>query len=680
MITARKTTPEKSARRFFLKKKWGKAIDEFQKLLRDDESNLPIINLIGDAHFLNNNPEEAFLQYRKALTSYEEEGLFDNAIAISKKILRLNPGDNDIHLKLAELYTDQGFLTDALEHLTTYLNAVGKRLDEKAVRLIYQKIVGTPNNNSHLWDEIVESYQRTNLNDPELNQAIIPGGSSPATTVPSGQPESIPTGHKAIHPDQLSEETTELELQPLGTLSQKTQPPPQSSKTTPEFPKEELPLQDIDLEGTLQTPDDKESSRDTIRSVPHPLSDNYLSNEPECESDPDLKLKYDLEPEPSESEDSAVIDLQLANILREVLPSEEDSDQQNLSVIAESFQDKSEEPAEKEKLAEDSLTEVPEPPLATPPESDSSLISKEPSKETEPESDLTNKTPDRTVSLTDEKHSGMDTIDILPKNVSDRVTAGEDQPLWTLPYEVAEERVPKEAQTEETPLDKIQENQAVESILTGFAGEANSDAKPITTSEEIPTLPTTPSTKDVESTPPPTEIQPETPSIPTIEDIETGNSEQPSLDSDLHSLELSELAEMKRERPEILPSFDGKEHFDMGKVYKEMELWDAAIAELKTSAMDPRWRAKSCIMLADCFRQKGEIVLAISQLKWALSTGEELKEDNDKYNLHYELGLMFEAAGSYPEAKEQYQAVHRWNPTHRGVEKKLMELRKKMPN
>jgi hypothetical protein len=42
------------------------------------------------------------------------------------------------------------------------------------------------------------------------------------------------------------------------------------------------------------------------------------------------------------------------------------------------------------------------------------------------------------------------------------------------------------------------------------------------------------------------------------------------------------------------------------------------------------------------------------------------------------LGIMYETAGNYAEAKEQYQAVHRWNPSHRGVEKKLLELRKKM--
>ena len=277
---------------------------------------------------------------------------------------------------------------------------------------------------------------------------------------------------------------------------------------------------------------------------------------------------------------------------------------------------------------------------------------------------------------------GIDTLRTFPKAKEEDTEAEEEEALWTLPYDVAEETVPEESHPIEEPLDKTIEHTAVESMLTGFSDDAPPKSEPKPPIMETLAQPETSAPPTIES--PSLEDESHKKAKPKTTAKRDETVRETASSDDLNTFELSELADQARrqeseqEESSFVPGFDGKEHFDMGKVYKEMSLWDAAIAELKTAAMDPSWRARSCVLLSECFHQKGEITLAISQLTWALSTGDELKETSDKYNLYFELGILLESAGNYSEAREQYQTVHRWNPSYRGVEKKLLELRKKI--
>ncbi|KPL05906.1 hypothetical protein AMJ86_10405 [bacterium SM23_57] len=190
MITHKKLPPERQARRFFLKKKWSKAIEEYQKCLTEDANNLLVINLLGDTYFQKRDTEEAFDYYRKALKAFETEGLFDNAIAMAKKMSRLDPDDGKIHLKLAQLYTDQAFLTDAIAHVKTYTRFMGKKHDEAAILGIFQKIAGMTVENPSLWDQIAECYRNLEINDPELDKAMAAENFPTASVDQRQQPEA----------------------------------------------------------------------------------------------------------------------------------------------------------------------------------------------------------------------------------------------------------------------------------------------------------------------------------------------------------------------------------------------------------------------------------------------------------------------------------------------------------
>ena len=708
MINYKKLPPERQAWRFFVKKKWSKAIEEYQKCLDEDANDIAVINLLGDTYYRKKDTEEAFDYYRKALEAYETEGLFDNAIAVAKKMSRLDPDDSKIHLKLAQLYTDQAFITDAMAHVKTYRRYVGKKIDEAAILGVFQKIAGMTFENPGLWDQIVECYRSLEINDPELDKIMAPENYPAASVDPEVPPAELPAidhGDELISTttddvqDQAADTDTQLQESTdnieLSDILDNVLPSEQAAMTPSEFPVEPEPAADIQDEPPvideaesliLEESEVSESSDDTTEES---ASESEPTEAPSAPSPPPVTV-----------EDAEVsLDTEIPSISSELhdepiaKPLAVDTGEEEGIIPQDSGDD-----------AQVAHTE--QPPSLSEDTPDSRTIEAE----TQDDEQDIPKIIAREETDTSETFTGF----------QDQTGVGSDEEvLWTLPYDVAEESVPGIQKEEEALAESTQEHEVVESILTGFSADEaakqadtsppdkadteteddTSSAEPqmATIDDSPPVQASTPSpaqedrdVRDEEITEQEEEDKPQESEPPVSAESEAAQEpdrvplqEQDGVDSaglqeDLQSLELSELAELNREQSRVVTSFDGKEHFEMGKVYKEMKLWDAAIAEFKTAATDPNWRAKSCITLAECFREKGDMALAISQLKWALSSDDEMKEDSDKYDLLYELGTLYEHSGDYTEAREEFQAVHRWNPSYKGIEKKLLELRKRM--
>jgi len=701
MIGLKKSTPERQARRFFLKKKWGKAIEEYQKCLSQDERNLGIVNLLGDAYFQKKDEEEAFEYYRKALSSFESEGLYDNAIAIAKKIARLDPVNGTVQLKLAQIYTDQEFLADALAHLNTYLRLVGKKIDEKLVRSVFQKMAGMTVRNPRLCDQIAALYQKSGINDPELASAFSPDRAAQQkldaskfkagiTLSESDEMDTIETLEgDGLEPSRR--ESSAADVLDSGLVAEKHGHPGQE-------------LRDGESEGAERYADQM------IARMGNIIREKAAS---EVESGATSEVEKGIE---------------FTNILNEILPSDDALTARKVAPRAEQEEviphrmrempatphlvgdDRTspeaylpDETITTDKLIMDAVGPTHEAaqdePLRDMESSGTSELSPEHVPET-PEGSHSEKPVSSVPQAQEKPELTAPTVSVeveepkSPKEKPAIVRTGEESDVfWTLPFEVAEETAP-DAKEELTTREDQSENLAVETMLTGFSSSKTSEEEhppihPVAygTTEPAPETPTVEPHAAVRSDDL-TDLAGDTVSL-TSKDGEDQKEEAdtaPAAEKDadatakksLQSLELSEVAAMNRDERLVGASFDGKEHYDMGKIYKEMKLWDAAIAEFKTAATDLNWRAKSCIVLAECFKEKGDVALAISQLKWALSAADELKDESDEYDLHYVLGQIYERGGNLNEAKEEYQVVHRWNPSHKGVEKKLMDLRKRM--
>jgi len=106
---------------------WEKALEEFTRLVEIEQHNPNVYNEIGDIHLKLGNKREAFNYYHEAIGAYTKVGLLNNAVAVCKKILRLNPGDDLIYGRMATLRQKQGFGREAVAYSLQFIDKNLKR-------------------------------------------------------------------------------------------------------------------------------------------------------------------------------------------------------------------------------------------------------------------------------------------------------------------------------------------------------------------------------------------------------------------------------------------------------------------------------------------------------------------------------------------------------------------------
>lgn len=101
---------------------WEKALEEFTRLVDIEQHNPNLFNEIGDIHLKLGNKREAFKYYHDAIGAYAKVGLHNNAVAVCKKILRLNPGDDLVYGRMATLRQGQGFGREAVAYSLQFID------------------------------------------------------------------------------------------------------------------------------------------------------------------------------------------------------------------------------------------------------------------------------------------------------------------------------------------------------------------------------------------------------------------------------------------------------------------------------------------------------------------------------------------------------------------------------
>jgi len=123
------------------KGKLKEAISEYRKFLAENPQNLHIRSLIGDLYLKAGQKEKAINEFKKMADFYEERGLFSQSLAIHKKINRLEPDNMEIAVKMADLYCNQGFLSEAKEKYSQIAIKLQSTERKKEAISLYEKIL-----------------------------------------------------------------------------------------------------------------------------------------------------------------------------------------------------------------------------------------------------------------------------------------------------------------------------------------------------------------------------------------------------------------------------------------------------------------------------------------------------------------------------------------------------------
>jgi tetratricopeptide (TPR) repeat protein len=136
-----------AARKLVDKGQIEKAIKEYLRVVREDPQDVRVWLKIGDLHAKKGQKAEATDTYLKVARFYQDQGFFTKAVAVYKQILKLDPRLVEVHLKLAELYRQLGLMSDAMMHfesVATHFHREGKT--KEALATIRQLVELDPQN------------------------------------------------------------------------------------------------------------------------------------------------------------------------------------------------------------------------------------------------------------------------------------------------------------------------------------------------------------------------------------------------------------------------------------------------------------------------------------------------------------------------------------------------------
>ncbi|HUZ45352.1 MAG TPA: tetratricopeptide repeat protein [Terriglobia bacterium] len=138
------------AHKYVVQGKNALAIQQYLTILENDPSDLILLNTIGDLYIRDKNVAEGLKQFYKLANAYVQEGFAVRAIAIYKKISKIDRNTAEPSLKLAELYQTQGFAREAREQLMSAIEFY-KRTDRKDNALkALRKLARMDADNPHL--------------------------------------------------------------------------------------------------------------------------------------------------------------------------------------------------------------------------------------------------------------------------------------------------------------------------------------------------------------------------------------------------------------------------------------------------------------------------------------------------------------------------------------------------
>src|SRR5205085_7635055 len=160
---------------------------EYLKILKDNPNDVSTLNRLGDLYARISAIDEAVRLFTQIAAQYTEDGFLVKAIAIYKKIIKLDPTRLQVYENLAALYHKQGLANEARTQYQVLADYYLKHHDAAAAINIYQKMVELePDNPSHhlklaelyqqgqLWDKALKSYRT--IAELMLDHGRVDGG------------------------------------------------------------------------------------------------------------------------------------------------------------------------------------------------------------------------------------------------------------------------------------------------------------------------------------------------------------------------------------------------------------------------------------------------------------------------------------------------------------------------
>src|SRR3954452_5209438 len=136
------------------------AIADYEKIIKEGPKDLTVLNAIGDLHARLGKTDQAVTYYKRGADAFAGNGVTVKAIAMYKKITKLDSSSVDSLARLAELYAQQGLHSDARSQYAAVAEHHLKagKLDDAA--RVFHRVLDLDPENAPMQAKLAELYVR----------------------------------------------------------------------------------------------------------------------------------------------------------------------------------------------------------------------------------------------------------------------------------------------------------------------------------------------------------------------------------------------------------------------------------------------------------------------------------------------------------------------------------------
>jgi tetratricopeptide (TPR) repeat protein len=198
-----KTKVLATAEKFVQQGKLQNAIAEYLKVTKEDPKDLTVKNTVGDLYARLGHTAEALQCFKQVGEAYASDGFFVKAIAIYKKLTKLDPKASDCVLKLAELYAQQGLYNDARAQYLSIADRCLRAGDNQQASQIFRKMLELDPENAAMQAKLADLYVKLGSKEQACNiffgaaESLFRRGAVEAADEALGHVLALDPGHAA---------------------------------------------------------------------------------------------------------------------------------------------------------------------------------------------------------------------------------------------------------------------------------------------------------------------------------------------------------------------------------------------------------------------------------------------------------------------------------------------------
>jgi tetratricopeptide (TPR) repeat protein len=201
-----KTKALNAAEKFLSQGKIPSAIQEYGKIVERDPADYSVLNTLGDLYARTKNATEAIDCFLRVADHYREQGFALKAIAMYKKVSRLNADVPGVAHNLARLYEQQGLYVEARAQYLLVADAAARAGQARDSLEALRRIADLDPKNVDIRARLAEGYTREGMSHDaagayvEAGELLLAAGrAQDALDAYKHAHKLLPSSHAVLH-------------------------------------------------------------------------------------------------------------------------------------------------------------------------------------------------------------------------------------------------------------------------------------------------------------------------------------------------------------------------------------------------------------------------------------------------------------------------------------------------